>query len=554
MPITYIPPISGSGLGDLLAANNLSDVSDAATSRTNLGLAIGSNVQAFDADLAAIASLGLTQNGFWLRAASGAGVADKIITVSSDFSLAGDTISLANSYQASDADLTSWAGVTRASGFDTFTATPSSANLRSLLTDETGTGAAVFATSPTLVTPTLGVATATSVAVDDEAYDEAGWNGDLTVPTKNAVRDAIEAIEVGGGFDEGGDYEPTGTWDWTGATLTFGTISAMTITTANVTNLKILDNVDQSHGLVIVANENLSADRNLSIVTGNAHRQITLSGDVTLPAGTALVSGGNAGTPSALVGTNISGTASALNIGGSAASLSVSGQTGLITFTGLASTNRAKTVRDAADTILELGGSYTPTGNWTNMVLITPALGTPSAGVLTNCTNVTHLRNTAGSATLSSAGQVNVNTTNKAIGIHNGSKEVALSLIQHREFSFDPKAVCDGAVDRLFLFTVGNWAPFGITITAWRISFEADPTTEVDLDLKRADAFIGVANSAVMDALDTTTGAASEGTAANINGGAVVANGKVVYLEFGTAYTEANHQIIFEIEFEIEED
>lgn len=38
----------------------------------------------------------------------------------------------------------------------TFLATPSSANLRTALTDETGTGSAVFATSPTLVTPALG--------------------------------------------------------------------------------------------------------------------------------------------------------------------------------------------------------------------------------------------------------------------------------------------------------------------------------------------------------------------------------------------------------------
>lgn len=38
----------------------------------------------------------------------------------------------------------------------TFLTTPSSANLRTALTDETGTGAAVFATSPTLVTPVLG--------------------------------------------------------------------------------------------------------------------------------------------------------------------------------------------------------------------------------------------------------------------------------------------------------------------------------------------------------------------------------------------------------------
>jgi hypothetical protein len=59
-------------------------------------------------------------------------------------------------YQPIDADLTSWAGVTRAAGFDTFTATPSSANLASLVTDETGSGALVFATSPTLVTPALG--------------------------------------------------------------------------------------------------------------------------------------------------------------------------------------------------------------------------------------------------------------------------------------------------------------------------------------------------------------------------------------------------------------
>ena len=44
-------------------------------------------------------------------------------------------------------------------GVATFLTTPSSANLRSALTDETGTGAAVFATSPTLVTPILGTPT-----------------------------------------------------------------------------------------------------------------------------------------------------------------------------------------------------------------------------------------------------------------------------------------------------------------------------------------------------------------------------------------------------------
>lgn len=50
-----------------------------------------------------------------------------------------------------------------AAGIATFLATPSSANLATAVTDETGSGLLVFATSPTLVTPTLGVATATSL-------------------------------------------------------------------------------------------------------------------------------------------------------------------------------------------------------------------------------------------------------------------------------------------------------------------------------------------------------------------------------------------------------
>lgn len=50
-----------------------------------------------------------------------------------------------------------WTVIESALGIDT------SAELRTLLTDETGTGVAVFATTPTLVTPVLGAATGTSL-------------------------------------------------------------------------------------------------------------------------------------------------------------------------------------------------------------------------------------------------------------------------------------------------------------------------------------------------------------------------------------------------------
>ena len=50
-------------------------------------------------------------------------------------------------------------------GVATFLTTPSSANLRTVLTDETGTGAAVFANTPTLVTPVIGAATGTSLVL-----------------------------------------------------------------------------------------------------------------------------------------------------------------------------------------------------------------------------------------------------------------------------------------------------------------------------------------------------------------------------------------------------
>ena len=60
-------------------------------------------------------------------------------------------------------ETTNLTGVVQSSANATTFGSFSSDNLSTALTDETGTGAAVFSTSPTLVTPTLGVASATSL-------------------------------------------------------------------------------------------------------------------------------------------------------------------------------------------------------------------------------------------------------------------------------------------------------------------------------------------------------------------------------------------------------
>lgn len=102
------------------------------TLRTSLGLAIGTDVMAYDADLADWA--GVNPSSYLTTAAA------------------------ALAYQPLVAGLTSWGGVTRAAGFDTFAATPSSANLRALLTDESGSGALLFA-GGALGTPASGTLT-----------------------------------------------------------------------------------------------------------------------------------------------------------------------------------------------------------------------------------------------------------------------------------------------------------------------------------------------------------------------------------------------------------
>jgi hypothetical protein len=75
-------------------------------------------------------------------------------------------------------NLTSWAAITRATGFDTWVASPTSADLAALMGDETGTGALVFGTGPTLSAPLLAGGTSGTTVLQASA----NASGTLTLP------------------------------------------------------------------------------------------------------------------------------------------------------------------------------------------------------------------------------------------------------------------------------------------------------------------------------------------------------------------------------------
>ena len=89
-------------------------------------------------------------------------------------------------------------------GVATFLATPTAANLAATVTDETGSGALVFANTPTLVTPNIGAATGTSLTT----------TGGGVLSRQAATQDGIELRGRAGG---------TGNWE---AILTPTTLSA----------------------------------------------------------------------------------------------------------------------------------------------------------------------------------------------------------------------------------------------------------------------------------------------------------------------------------------
>ena len=127
-------------------------------------------------------------------------------------------------------------------GVATFLGTPSSANLAAALTDETGTGVAVFANTPTLVTPVLGTPTSGNLSnCTADGTNSVGFRNIPAIADKTAAY-TLATGDVGKvvGVGSGGSIEiPDATFAAGDAVLVFNNTSGDVTITCTITTAYI---------------------------------------------------------------------------------------------------------------------------------------------------------------------------------------------------------------------------------------------------------------------------------------------------------------------------
>lgn len=255
-------------------------------------------------------------------------------------------------------------------GVLTFLATPSSANLASAITDETGTGVLVFANTPTLTTAVLGSSTATtqtpadnSTKVATTAYVDAAVLGQnfkeaaLVATTANLV-----GVYVSGVFT----YTATGTDTIDGVTLALGNRVLVKNQTTTFQNGIYTVTTAGALGVAGVLTRSPDANTSGEFKTGDS---------LFVTSGTA-----NSTTTWAYTGVD------SPTLGTDAITYAqVAGQGSFTAGNGIAITGNSIAI-DTSVTVDKTTAQTLTNKTLTSPVLTTPALGTPASGVATNLT------------------------------------------------------------------------------------------------------------------------------------------------------------------------
>jgi hypothetical protein len=159
-------------------------------------------------------------------------------------------------------------------GVGTFLATPSSANLATAVTDETGSGSLVFATSPTLVTPILGTPTSGTLT-NCTGYTTANLSGTISNAQLANSSTTINGTSIALGA--------SGTVTAAAGTLT-GTTLNSTVVTSSLTAVGTIATGVWNGTAIAIANG--GTGQTTASAAFNALSPITTTGDLIIGNGT----------------------------------------------------------------------------------------------------------------------------------------------------------------------------------------------------------------------------------------------------------------------------
>ena len=391
-----------------------------------------------------------------------------------------------------------------------------SASLAAALTDETGTGANVFANTPTLVTPILGVATATSI------------NGNtLTTGTYTLTGAAAKTLTFSNSLTLAGTDATVMTFPSTSATIarkdaaqtftgtqTFGAVIGNSLTSV-ASNALVLATGTSAKGVTfdsatgsatfdsdvtmngaLTATQNLSVGSALYIGTGLYLTGTAVGYPVLFQINDQLYSGARTVTikpPNA----NLT-----LTFGGS---LTTTG-TGTPTLA-FGSGSQTLTFPTASDTLVGRATVDTLTNKTlTSPTLTTPALGTPASGVVTNLTGTASINingtvgattpSTVAATTISASGAITPSQTAGIVGTTTNNSVSAGGVGEYTTVDVGPATVnlTTGTTTNAtsISLTAGDWDVTGIV---YYRTGGATVSTEVIIGLATTSATLGVSNS-----------------------------------------------------------